>query len=234
MRLHILEHETYQGPINVDFWAEKNNFPLQRTFVCQGGPLPVPDDFDWLVVTGSYIYVWEEEGHPWLAPEKELVGSALNQGKTVIGLCFGAQVIADVLGGRSFLNQEREIGWHQVYLTPEGRKSKLFAGLPETFTSFHWHSAHFDLPPACRSLAYSQVSPNQAFIWDQGPAYGFQFHPEYTLDLIRTYAREFGREWTGGPHVTPPDEVVNIADKSAETYPILETLLNNMRKMEQS
>jgi len=228
MKLHMLEHDPYEGPTNIDHWAENRGHLVERTYLYEGQTPPSPDRFDWLIVAGGSPHVWEEDLHPWLAPEKKYIRQALDQDKLILGLCFGAQLLAEALGGRVFSNQHQEIGWYEVALTPTGRNSFLFKKSPDTFITFHWHSDHFTLPPGCPSLAASRPTPNHAFVCPGRPVVGLQFHPEYTRDLVRNYARARGREWMVGPYVAGREAVLERTEEIPDTYWLMEAILDNM------
>lgn len=227
MRLHLLEHDPWEGQTNIDLWAQKRGHRITRTFVFEGQAPPGPDQFDCLVVTGGSQHAWEEDKHPWLAPEKEYLARVLAGDRIVLGLCFGGQLLAEALGATVFRNEHDEIGWYPVTLLPQGRNSFLFQGLPDEFLTFHWHSDHFTLPPGAIRLAFSQASPNQAFL-APGRVVGLQFHPEYTLDLIRTFIEEYGHEWTPGAYVRPLEEIRAQTNRLPETYWLMEALLDNL------
>jgi GMP synthase-like glutamine amidotransferase len=102
----------------------------------------------------------------------------------VVGVCLGAQLVAEVLGGRVFRNLYKEIGWLPIELTEEGRRSPLFEGLPQRLDVFHWHGDTFDLPPGSVHLARSKGCAHQAFLY-QGRVLGLQFHIESTPDSVQ-------------------------------------------------
>jgi len=196
MRLHLLEHDPFDfSRTNITIWAEKNGHELHQTYVCNMEELPSIHNLDWLMVMGGSQHVWEERENPWLAEEKAFIRKALDTGKMVLGICFGAQLIAEILGAGIFPNKHKEIGWHEVFLTPEGRGSFLFKNVPDTFITFHWHSDHFSLPAGCTRLACSKPTANQSFICNDQPVVGIQFHPEYTLDMVKYFANEESSEW---------------------------------------
>jgi GMP synthase-like glutamine amidotransferase len=181
------------------------------------------------MVMGGSQHAWEEDVHPWLAPEKTYVREALAVGKVVIGVCFGAQVLAEALGGNLFANEQREVGWCEVTLNEEGRRSFLFKDLPERFTTFHWHSDHYSLPPDCLRLADSPPTENQAFVKPGEPVVGIQFHPEYTRRMVLEFAEIFGREeWVPDTYVAGADAVIARTPKIPDTYWLMEGLLNNI------
>ena len=96
-------------------------------------------------------------------------------GRAVLGVCLGAQVIASALGYRVFKNREPEIGWFPIQPTVEGEAM----GLNGSGRVFHWHGETFDLPAGATLLASSAGCANQAFAL--GPrVLGLQFHLEVT------------------------------------------------------
>jgi GMP synthase-like glutamine amidotransferase len=180
------------------------------------------------MVMGGSQHVWEAEIHPWLSDEKGLIARAINAGKTILGVCFGAQLLAEALGAKVFRNTYKEIGWYPVSLTPEGKDSFLFEGVSDPFLTFHWHNDHYSLPPRCLRLARSRATANQAFAAADRPLVGIQFHPEYTLELIRYFSNEHSEDWEPDNYVAGKDAVLAKTEEMNETYGMMEALLNNM------
>jgi GMP synthase-like glutamine amidotransferase len=231
MRLHLLEHDDLDfSRTNITLWAEKKGYDIKQTYVCNMDALPSLSEFDWLMVMGGSQHAWEEEVNPWLFGEKLFIADALEKGKTILGICFGAQLLAEVLGGQVFPNAHREIGWYEVSQTAEGKASFLFQNIPETFLTFHWHSDHFSLPLRCVRLSYSQSTPNQAFICPGRPVAGIQFHPEYTIEMIRYFAREHSDDWKPDLFVGGKEKVLAETEKVPDTYWLMEALLDNIQK----
>ena len=231
MRLHLLEHDPIDmSCTNITKWAKVKGYPIAQTYVCKNEKLPALNDFDWLMVMGGSPHAWEADKLPWLAPEKEFIGRVLERDKIVFGVCFGAQLLAEALGGAVFQNDQKEIGWFEVTLTPQGKDSILFKDVPEKFLTFHWHSDHFSLPPGCLRLASSEPSANQSYTLEGKPVAGVQFHPEYTREMVRYFAKEEGHTWEKGPYVAGKDAVVTQTAKIPDTYWLMEALLDNMER----
>jgi GMP synthase (glutamine-hydrolysing) len=229
MRLHLLEHDPIDlSRTNISIWAKNKGYPIARTHLCNDETLPAFEDFDWLIVMGGSPHAWEEDAYPWLHAEKKFIARALDDNKIILGICFGAQLLAEALGADIFPNPHKEIGWHEVTLTPEGQKSYLFENIAEQFTTFHWHTDHFSLPHGCTRLAYSKATVNQAYIGQEQPIAGIQFHPEYPLELVKYFAQEWGDEWQKGPYVAGKEEVLAQTDQIPETYGLMATILENM------
>lgn len=84
----------------IESWAQDRGHDTSRTLLFEGEPLPDLGNFDWLVIMGGPMNVYEDEKYPWLAAEKIFIREAIEGGKVVLGICLGAQLIADVLGGK--------------------------------------------------------------------------------------------------------------------------------------
>lgn len=230
MRIHLLKHLPGERKGNVELWAEKKGHTHNSTTLFKGEELPAIKDFDCLIILGGFQAVWEIEKNPWLIEEKEFIKTALSQNKPCFGICFGAQLLAESLGGRVYPKEQKERGWHEITLNEKGIKSYLFKDIPHKFLSFHWHGDHFDLPPGCIGLARSEVSPFQAYISKTAPFAGVQFHPEMTLEMADRAASRFGEEWPSGPFVQTGEEVRDLNLKMKETFWLMERLFDNFFK----
>ncbi|MBL6749094.1 MAG: type 1 glutamine amidotransferase [Nevskia sp.] len=179
MRVHWLQHADFEDLGVIGPWLARRGHAVRGSRLYAGEPPPLLDDFDALVVMGGPMNIYEHDAHPWLPAEKRLIGAAAAAGRRVLGVCLGAQLLADALGGPVRRNAHSEIGWFEVQLTPAGRQSPLLAGLPERFTAFHWHGDTYALPPGAERLAGSEACAQQAFAC--GPKLlGLQFHLEVT------------------------------------------------------
>lgn len=99
-----------------------------------------------------------------------------------LGICFGHQVLADLLGGEVVTDSNMaESGIAEIILTPEGKKDYLLQFLPESFYGVVSHkSSVIKLPKGAELLAYSAKCPIQGFCYQKN-IYGFQLHPELNL-----------------------------------------------------
>ncbi len=201
-RIRCLQHVPFESPGRIAGWAADRGHEFASVRVFAGEPLPAGEDFDALIVMGGPMSVHDGAIHPWLADEKRAVQSAVLDGKPVLGVCLGAQLIAHVLGARVYRNRFREIGWFPVEATDEGASHDRFA-LPRHFTAFHWHGDAFDLPAAAVRLARSAACECQAFV--TGRVLGLQFHLEMTAEGIEALVRHCPDDLAGGPYVQSPD-----------------------------
>ncbi|MDQ7055614.1 MAG: type 1 glutamine amidotransferase [Persephonella sp.] len=168
MRLHYIQHVHFETPANIFRWAEKKNYTISGTKLFLGEKLPPLEQFDFLIVMGGPMGVYDEDKFPWLTQEKKFIEQCIKADKKILGICLGAQLIADVLGARVYKNSHKEIGWFPVYLTEEGKKSQSFKGFPREFTAFHWHGDTFEVPKGAVHTAFSEGCKNQSFEYNKG------------------------------------------------------------------
>lgn len=179
MRIQFLQHVAFEGPAGIGDWAVSKGHSVTVTPLFEDADLPDQGDFDWLVVMGGPMGVHDEADYTWLVREKEFLREAIAGGKTVVGVCLGAQLIAEALGAEVYRNQHKEIGWFPIDLTEQGQASRLLIFLPHRFDVFHWHGDTFDLPEGALHLARSEGCAHQAFLYDER-VLGLQFHLEST------------------------------------------------------
>jgi GMP synthase-like glutamine amidotransferase len=227
MRLHSLEHEPFEGLANIEVWAKNRGHSISRTLLFNNEELPDIDDFDWLVIMGGSMNIYEEEKYPWLREEKNFIAEAIAGKKIVLGICLGSQLIADVLGGRVSKSIYKEIGWFPVSLTADARNS-VFSTLPRKFIAFHWHGDTFKIPPGATRIAESEGCANQAF--EYGRVIGLQFHIEYSVDSINLMLQSCADEIVDGKYIQAMDEIVSHISNVREINKLLNLLLDNIEK----
>ncbi len=125
----------------------------------------------------------DEDACSFLLEEKQFVRSWVKQGNPTLGICLGAQLIADCLGARVYKGAKEELGWYELIVTDEGKKDPFMQGFPKRFPVFQWHGETFDLPKGAILLATAQEYPRQAFRLGN-LTYAFQFHLEMTAEMI--------------------------------------------------
>jgi GMP synthase (glutamine-hydrolysing) len=147
---------------------------------------PNIDRYRGLVVLGGPMNV-EDQGHrPHLRTELRVIEQALRQGKPVLGICLGAQLLAHVLGAPVRRHERPEIGWYDLHLTDAGQADPMLGKLAPRTPVFQWHGYTFDLPEGAVQLARTDTCEQQAFRWGDS-AYGLQFHPEVDEPLIERW-----------------------------------------------
>lgn len=190
----VLQHVECETPgLILDVLKTKNaRVRTIRSF--RGEEMPTgTDGLAGLVVMGGPMGVYERRRYPFLLKELRLIEAALEEGRPILGVCLGSQLLAAALGAEVRPGPSKEIGWYDVTLTEAGRADKLWAGVPATFTALHWHGDVFDLPAGAEWLASSARTPHQAFRHGRN-AYGLLFHLEVTPPLVRDWAATFEEE----------------------------------------
>ncbi|MDP6149855.1 MAG: gamma-glutamyl-gamma-aminobutyrate hydrolase family protein [Gammaproteobacteria bacterium] len=149
---------------------------------------PNVDKYDGLIVLGGPMCVDQSEKYPHLETEIGAIGTAIEHGKPVFGICLGAQLIATALGARVYRNPVKEIGWYDVTPTPDGERDPLFSSFDGTQKIFQWHGDTFDIPADAVHLATSPDCTNQAFRYGDR-TYGLQFHLEVDGPLVQRWLK---------------------------------------------
>lgn len=150
--------------------------------------LPNVDRYHGLIVLGGPMNVEDQHRHPHLRTELAAIESALRQGKPVLGICLGAQLLAHVLGAPVSRHARHEIGWYDLMTTDAGRDDAVLAHLGECAPVFQWHGCTYALPAGAVQLARTETCEQQAFRYGTN-AYGFQFHMEADGAMIERWLR---------------------------------------------
>ncbi|TWH45619.1 type 1 glutamine amidotransferase [Sporomusa sp. KB1] len=231
MRLHYLQHVPFENPGSILLWARENGHVLTNTQLYQHEPLPEQADFDWLVVMGGPMNIYEEAIYPWLADEKAFIREAIDASKVVIGLCLGGQLIADVIGGKVTQNPYKEIGWFPVSLTEETRLSPLFSFFPQQPIVFQWHGDTFSvLPEDAQCIAASDACKQQAFIY-KNRVFGFQYHLENTVSIITGLIENCRAEMIPDVYVQTPEELLAHPEYIEQSNKWMDMFLTQLEKM---
>jgi GMP synthase (glutamine-hydrolysing) len=144
--------------------------------------LPETFAFDACIVTGSRASVYWDE--PWIGDLKAWVGDAVERGLPFLGVCYGHQLLADVLGGQVESMGEYEIGYREMQHNGE---SPLFAGIDREFTAFTTHSDRVSrLPPGATLTAVNDYGIHG---FRKGDVFAVQFHPEYDTETAERVTR---------------------------------------------
>lgn len=144
-------------------------------------------DPDLVVVLGGPMSVYDVEINPWIPHEQKFVEDRIECEKPLMGICFGAQMIARALGANVYKGtQGKEIGWSKITLNDEGKKTP-FRHLSGEFTEMmHWHGDTFDLPDGAVLLASSDKYKKQAYSYGNH-VFAMQCHPEVTQSKLRLW-----------------------------------------------
>ena len=139
-------------------------------------------EFDGLASLGSFASVTEEANTPWIREEIALFEAALEHEVPVLGVCFGAQILARAAGGRVLTAPSPEIGWLEIQTTQAAQSDALLAGLGEGWVALDFHFDTFELPADATVLG---VTPGFLQAFRVGScAWGIQFHIEVNTEIL--------------------------------------------------
>ena len=136
MKIHCIRHEPFEGLAHIESWIKSHNGSYTCTHTYLNQQFPEDIDFDLLIIMGGTASVYQEKKHPWLKEEKEFVKKAIRGNLPILGICLGAQILADVLGAKVFPGVEKEIGWFPVRFNIN--ELKEFSFLPKELNVFHF------------------------------------------------------------------------------------------------
>ncbi|MEW6050309.1 MAG: type 1 glutamine amidotransferase [Candidatus Zixiibacteriota bacterium] len=153
---------------------------------------PDAGDLGALVVMGCPLSVTTYREHEFLVRLFEYVSGTVRADIPYLGICFGGQLLARVLGASVGRNNVKEIGASMIELTSEGQTDPLFWGFDTSFPAFQWHGDTFKTPFGVPNLAKSDLCANQAF--RRGKQVGIQFHLEATGSDIAGWCQTYQGE----------------------------------------
>jgi GMP synthase-like glutamine amidotransferase len=182
LRALILQHEDPTPPGHVSEWLESLDAEVETFRIDLEDREVDPTGYDLVVSLGSEFAAFDDT-KPFVPREAALMRRAVDADVPVLGLCFGGQMLARVLGAELYRSEISEIGWlpvrsHDPDLVPEG-------------PWFQWHFDTFGAPPGSTIVAETDVGP-QAFV--AGRSLGLQFHPEVTTQIMDDWVREYRHE----------------------------------------
>ena len=185
MKFLVLQHINIEHPgIFLDF-MKKDKIHIDTVELDEGEKIPKLDSYDAMIVMGGPMDTWQEEAHPWLIVEKEEIHKFVSvMKKPFLGLCLGAQLLSEVVGGKVRKMKTPEIGVMDISIT---NTSSIFSGMNKNLKVLQWHSYEVcDLPQSTNLLASSPLCGVQAFSF--GNSFGLQFHVEQTNETVPQWA----------------------------------------------
>lgn len=230
MRIVCIQHVPFEDAGLIVPWAAAREHRFEVVRLYEGQGLPVVSALDWLVVMGGPMSVHDEERFPWLRKEKEIIAGTIDAGRVVLGICLGAQLIAEVLGARVLPAAHKEVGWHPVSRTQDTAKLRVLDMLPTVMTPFHWHGETFDIPEGTVHAFSSQACPNQAFVHDERVV-ALQFHLEMTPQGVRRLIENCPRDLQAGPFVQAAEAMTNDARAFESAHMAMSSLLDQLERL---
>lgn len=187
--IHALYHAPTETLGDIATVLKAERLAYRECHLYRGDALPTDaQTAEGLIVMGGPMNVDDTDLHPFLEPEIALIRRLFDAGVPVLGVCLGAQLMAKALGSAVYPNARREVGWHPVSCTEEGRRDPIFRLLGEAPVVFHWHGDTFDLPSGATWLALSEHCRHQAFRYAN--SYALQFHLEVSAPMVAEWCAD--------------------------------------------
>lgn len=215
MKILVLQHAAHEGLGAYEEELKKANItwemlPVNSTTLFPSGTKL--EEYNGFIILGGPMGVWEREKYPWMEKELMIIREILRQKKPTLGICLGAQLLAEASGGRAYRGAVKEIGWHPIKLDDWFyKRNPLFFQIDPTkeHMVFQWHGDSFDIGTEGYRLAWNETYPNQAFCFN-GNAVGLQFHPEMTEEMIKNWLSGEGAEQARESGANPEQIIADI------------------------
>jgi GMP synthase (glutamine-hydrolysing) len=186
-RLLVFQHVAVEPLGTLDALIRARGHRIRfHNFERQPDAVPEVDRYRGLIVLGGPMNVEDQDRRPHLKTELLAIERALEQGKPVLGICLGAQLLAHVLGAPVQRHDQVEMGWYDLHMSTEGRSDPVLGAAGVRLPVFQWHAYSYDLPSGATHLARTDTCQQQAFRFGSN-AYGFQFHLEADVDVIERW-----------------------------------------------
>jgi GMP synthase-like glutamine amidotransferase len=211
---HYFQHVPFEGLGSIEPWLEKAGYRITNTKFFESDDLPDTSAIDLLIVMGGPMSVNDEDMFPWLVREKQFICDIIGSGKSVLGICLGAQLIASAMGAKVYRNPVKEIGWYPI--NGVSLTDRSIFSFPASMEVFHWHGETFDLPAGAIRLAGSKGCENQAFQIGRS-AIGLQFHLETTPESAGKMVLHCCDELIPSQYVQTEEEILSVKPEYYQT-----------------
>ncbi len=206
--LYVIKHVPEEGAgIFECFFTEK---PI--TIMASSLDFPEPKKDDMFIIMGGPMGVYEKNEYPFIKKELDFIKKCADKNSKILGICLGAQMIAESLGGKVYKGHTKEVGWYNIEHTEYAKNDEIFNLFPQSMYVFQWHQDTFDLPKEAIRLAKNHNYENQAFKIGRN-IYGLQYHIEVTDEILKDW---FPEEKTNN-HYIDKDKMIE-AQKFAEEF----------------
>lgn len=190
MRVLAIVHESYAGPGVFNDGLAAAGADVETWLAAEQLEPPArPGAYDAIMAFGGAAHPHQEDDHPWLATEKRFLAEALQRQVPMLGICLGAELIAEAAGTRVQKLAHPEIGWYEVRLNEHGAQDRLLGPVGESFPALEWHSYEIPMPPGAIALAGSASCLQAYRLGDH--AWGLQFHAEVTAGDFQLWLDDY-------------------------------------------
>ncbi|MEK9199957.1 type 1 glutamine amidotransferase [Ureibacillus sp. FSL E2-3493] len=209
MTTYIIQHVPFESP---GILEKIQNYEMIKMF--ESFQFPKLEEVDLLIILGGPMGVYDDI--EWLQEEKQFIKAVIQHNRAVLGICLGAQLIAESIGGKVMPNPKgKEVGWWPIYKRQDVDALNF---LPEKLEVLHWHGDTFTLPEEATTFYSTELCKNQAFLYKNNVV-GLQFHFETTKGSLKTMVEADASYISGKGMIqskeailakTPPEENADI------------------------
>jgi GMP synthase-like glutamine amidotransferase len=224
MNIHCIRHEPFEGLASIESWVRNKGHGITYTRTYLNQRFPDEITFDILIIMGGSASVYEPGAKGWIGTEIKFIKKVIDSGKTVIGICLGAQLLAHLYGAKVYLAPKKEIGWFPVHFNKKELSDFYF--LPDHIHTFHWHGDTFDLPYGAIRVASSLNTPNQGFLMGD-KVLALQFHLEMNLSGLKKLIKACGHDLTkNGSFIQTAESMIVQTEFYSQNNQLMFSLLN--------
>lgn len=184
MKLLVIQHSAADRAAAIGPYLDQQQHEVKTVRIDQQDAIPTTVEADVLMTFGGAASLTSGTPPPWVEPEQDLLRRYVESGRRVLGICFGAQLLASALGAPVRRNDEPEVGWHQVRQVEGG--SKVVEAMSTSMTVLQWHQDTFGIPAGASRIFESEVCQNQGFCLADR-VFGLQFHLEADARTVQSF-----------------------------------------------
>jgi GMP synthase-like glutamine amidotransferase len=221
-RALVIQHEAPTPPGLIDPWLRERGAEPDTLRIDERDPHDIdPREYELIVSLGSEFGAYQDDVE-WIGREMDFLRDATAAEVPILGVCFGGQILARVLGGEVYRSEREEIGWLPIGT----RDPELMPNGPW----FQWHFDTFRVPPGATVVAENDVGP-QAYVI--GRSLGLQFHPEVTTGIMDSWVRAYRHELD--QHGVDPDALLaetreRAAEHRRNSWTLLDAFLEHVAR----
>ena len=186
MKINVIQHVDFETPGILSTWAIERGHEITVDHIYRGDRLPDPIDVEFLIMMGGTMGAYDESAYQWLRDEKKFLNDYLKLKRPTLGICLGAQLIAEVLGGEVYKGPSYELGWAPLTIDEDSKGYLSELGIPNAIEVFHNHGDTYSLPYGATRLFSSNAYREEGFRIEDHVV-GLQCHFEVTSSVLEDF-----------------------------------------------